>query len=131
VLVRDGKECLRLDVASGTILAGPVSVYVDLTSVREIEFAIGALRLLHHLSRTGGFPRARGSPRQGLRRQIMALRVYDALGLGASIRDVGVMLFGADRVREEWAGEALKSQCRRLIALARHMTAGGYLSLLR
>jgi hypothetical protein len=58
------------------------------------------------------------------------LRVHDALVAGASIRDVGVMLFGLERVRDEWAGEALKSQCRRLIATARDMAAGGYRELL-
>jgi len=58
------------------------------------------------------------------------LRVHDALVTGASIRDVGVMLFSLERVREEWAGEALKSQCRRLIAMARDMAAGGYRELL-
>lgn len=131
VLLRDGDCCVRLDVASGTLLAGPVSVFVDLASVGEIEPAIGALRRFHHLCRTGGLPTPRGSARQGPRRQVMALRVFDALAQGASIRDVGVMLFGVERVRDEWAGEALKSQCRRLIALARTMAGGGYLSLLR
>src|SRR3546814_4790994 len=66
---------------------------------------------------------------QRLRRQVLALRVHDALAAGASIRDVGIMLFGFERVRDEWADEALKSHCRRLIALAREMVAGGYRTL--
>jgi hypothetical protein len=131
VLLRDDNGALRLDIASGTLLEGPVSVLVDMSGIDEIEPVIGALRRFHHLCRNGRFPPDRGSIRQGLRRQVAALRVYDAIVQGASIRDVGVMLFGVYRVRNEWAGEALKSQCRRLIALARAMAAGGYLSLLR
>jgi hypothetical protein len=70
---------------------------------------------------------------QRRRRLIQAIRVHDALVQGASIRDVGVMLFGIDRIRAEWpgSGEALKSQSRRMIALSRFMASGGYRTLLR
>jgi len=61
------------------------------------------------------------------------LRVHDALTAGASIRDIGIMLYGLARIEAEWRdpGESLKSQCRRFIASARAMASGEYKDLLR
>lgn len=87
---------------------------------------MAALRRFLHFCRVGVLPAYSPPASQRLRRQAVILRVADALAQGASIRDVGIMLYGAERVSEEWADEALKSQCRRLIAMAR----GGYKSLL-
>lgn len=129
VLLGVGAGAIRLDVAGGSLLEGPVSLMHDLAGVADLEPALAALRRFLDFRRTGhlmAVPPASQRPR----RQVLALRVHDALVAGASIRDVGVMLFGVQRVREEWAGEALKSQCRRLIAMARNMAAGGYRELL-
>ena len=131
VLLRNGAGAVRLDVLSGSFIDGPVSLVLSLIGMDENEPAIVALRRFLHFRRTGRFPAPSGRACQRLRRQVLALRVHDAQAAGASIRDVGVMLFGFDRVQNEWADEALKSQCRRLIALAREMAAGGYRTLLR
>lgn len=131
LLLRAGRDRVRIDVVSGTLLGGPVSLLLVLHGIGKIEPALGALRQILQLCQAVSSPPVRSTGHQRLRRQVTALRVCDALALGASIRDVGVMLFGFDRVRDEWPGEALKSQCRRLIALARAMAAGGYRDLLR
>ena len=134
LLLRDaGRGDLRLDVVSGSLLDGPVSLLFDLGSTGNVEPMIAALRRYVCLCRTGEFPAVRLHGNQRFRRQIQALRAHDALARGASIRDVGTMLFGSDRVRVEWPGpgEALKSHCRRLIALSRFMVSGGYRTLLR
>lgn len=133
LLHRAGRASLRLDVLSGSLLDGPVTLLNDLGSVRDFEATVASLRGYLCLCQTGELPVALRAARQPLRRQILALRVYDALAEGASIRAIGAMLFGSDRVKEEWPGpgEALKSQCRRLIALARSMIDGGYTTLLR
>jgi len=130
VLLGSGADAIRLDVAGGSLLNGPVVLLHDLAGVVELEPALTALRRFLEFRRTGHLlpPITLGGQR--LRRQVLAVRVHDALARGASIRDVGVMLFGLERVRNEWAGEALKSQCRRLIAMARKMAAGGYRELL-
>lgn len=133
LLLRDTGPSLRMDVISGSLLNGPVLLLHDFAWAGDIEPAIAALRRYLCLCRTGAFP-AEAVPRnQRSGRQIRALRVYDALSQGASIRDIGMMLFGMDRVRAEWpgAGDALKSHCRRMIALARFMASGGYRMLLR
>jgi hypothetical protein len=131
LLLRSGHGSVRLDILSGTLLEGPVALLFDFATVDAIEPALSALRRFLHFSRSGTLPRALSHGGQRLRRQILALRIHDAIAAGASIRDVGIMLFGIERVRDEWAGEALKSQCRRLIALAREMAAGGYVSCFR
>lgn len=124
---------LRLDVISGSLLQGPVALLFEFGRRSEIELAIAALRRYYHLCCTGEFPAVSFHRNQRFQRQIQALCVHDALAQGASIRDVGTMLFGGDRVRVEWPGQgdALKSHCRRMIALVRFMAAGGYKTLLR
>ena len=61
------------------------------------------------------------------------LRVHDAIGQGASQREIGVVLFGDERVARDWVREsdALRSRVRRLVHEARAMARGGYRQLMR
>ncbi|BBD01466.1 DUF2285 domain-containing protein [Sphingobium sp. YG1] len=133
LLLCDGLNSIRLDIMSGSLLDGSVAFRFDIHSADPVDSMIDTLRRFLHFQRTGAIP-ARSLP--GVRRHqraALALRVHDALSQGASIRDVGNMLFGFDRVDAEWeaSGESLKSASRRLIALARSMASGEYLTLLR
>jgi hypothetical protein len=133
LLRQPGRGDLRIDVLSGSLRDGPVSLLHDFGGLADVEPALGALRRCLILCQTGDLPAVRLRASQGLRRQIQALRVHDALAQGGSIRDIGILLFGCDRIRQEWPGpgDALKSQCRRLIMLSRLMVDGGYKMLLR
>lgn len=133
LLLHDSLNSIRLNIMSGSVLDGPVALRFDIHDADPVDPMIDTLRRLLHFQRTGAIP-VRSLP--GVRRHqrvAMALRVHDALSQGASIRDVGIMLFGFDRVDAEWeaSGESLKSASRRLIALARSMASGEYLTLLR
>lgn len=132
VLLRPGRGQLRFDVCSGTILQGPVRLLVDATL--DDTAAMSAARINCFRKALSHDPPNCSSPRRGRAhvRQVAALRTFDALIDGASIRDVAITLFGEARVQAEWLdpGEAMKSTCRRLIALARRMSDGGYKSLL-
>lgn len=130
VLLGGRAGSIRLDVLSGSLLDGPVSLVLALAGMEEDGPAMVTLRRFLQLRCTGRIPALSTRGCQRLQRQVLALRVHDALAAGASIRDVGVMLFGFERVRDEWADEALKSHCRRLITLVREMVAGGYRTLL-
>lgn len=132
LLLQSAGSSLRLDVISGTLRDGPVMLFHDLARVELLEPALTALRRFHFLCGTGQLPDKTGQPTQQSRRTILALRTHDALMLGASIRDIGIMVHGDERVRAEWpgSGDALKSQARRLIRLARSMASGGYRKLL-
>jgi hypothetical protein len=132
ILVRPGCGQLRFDVCAGTILQGPVRLFVDVT-INDAA-AISTARLARFRNALSRDPADLSAPRRSRAhvRQIAALRTFDALTDGASIRDVAIVLFGEARVRAEWLdpSEALKSTCRRLIVLARRMSEGGYMSLL-
>jgi hypothetical protein len=129
----DGYRRIRLDVAQGTVLEGPVLLRYEVQGVAGIDGKVLTLRRLMALCRTGRFARSLHRSFPSAPRLVRALRAHDAIEFGASIRDVGIMLFGDYRVAAEWnaPGEALKSQCRRLIATSRRMIGGGYLNLLR
>jgi len=129
VLLGRGGAAVRLDVVAGSLLDGPVSLAHDLALADEP--AMAALRRFLHLCRDGVLPVYRPPANQRFKRQAVILRVADALAQGASIRGIGIMLYGPERVGDEWSDEALKSQCRRLIAEARSMARAGYRSLLQ
>lgn len=63
------------------------------------------------------------APTAQLRRIVLGLRVIDALGEGASLRMIGETFVRVD----DWPGEgeSTKSTARRLVDLARRMSAGG------
>jgi len=132
ILLR-GRSGIRLDVIAGTLRDGPVSLRFDMTGSNDIESSLRTLRRFLHVCKTGDaspLSMTNGVPSC---RTINALRVHDALHQGASIRDIGIMLFGQARIGSEWRspGESLKSHCRRLIAYSRHMASGGWQMLLR
>lgn len=132
LLLHDGVNSIRLDIMSGSLLDGPVALRFDIHREDSVDPMIDTLRRFLHFQRTGAIPPQRQSRERHHQRVALALRVHDALVQGASIRDVGIMLFGISRVEAEWeaSGESLKSACRRLIVLARSMASGGYLTLL-
>lgn len=133
LLLACGGQHVRLDIFAGTLLDGPAVLRHDIGGPGGIDVTITALRRFYHLCRFGAFPPARPPRNRTQDRAVVALRVHDVLVQGASIRDVGIMLFGAARVETEWLapGESLKSSCRRIIGLARDLAAGGYRDLLR
>lgn len=122
----------RIDLLDGTLLDGPVHFRFDLDGCPNIEPTFFALRQFQHLRRGRVTPSRRARTSRQCSDQIDALRTCDALAEGASIRDVAIMLFGQERVEEDWhaPGEALKSRCRRVIGLARKMASGDWTMLL-
>lgn len=128
-----GRHHVRLHVIAGTLLEGRVMLRFEIDWRLPPEPAISTLRRFLHLCRSGEMSAGRPVPDRTVQRIIFALRVHDALAQGASIRDIGILLFGRARIEAEWRdpGESLKSQCRRLIASARAMADGGYKDLLR
>lgn len=60
------------------------------------------------------------------------LRVWDAVREGATQRDIGIALYGRERIAADWGArsDSLKSRVRRLMQNARDMASGGYRALL-
>lgn len=133
LLLRVGLNSIRLDIMSGSLLDGPVAFRFDIHGADPVDPMIETLRRFLHFQHNGVIPARSMLGVRRHQRVALALRVHDALSQGASIRDVGIMLFGFDRVDVEWeaSGESLKSASRRLMALARSMASGEYRTLLR
>lgn len=133
VLVRTGRGALRFDVRDGTVLNGPVRLFFDVMADAVPSLLIHRASRLRDALRKSDVIEGMAGPDSARRRQIAALRTFDALAEGASIRDVAIMLFGRERVAADWndPSEALKSHSRRLIAHARRMAAGAWREILK
>lgn len=62
-----------------------------------------------------------------------ALIAIDGKCLGASYRDIAIIIYGLERVRAEWVGASrwMKDRICRAYAKGKELRAGGYLDLLR
>lgn len=125
----DGPRRVRLDCLSGTLLEGPVVLQFRLEGFGGLGPKLLTLRRLLALWSTGSFAASLFPADKRTSRIVMALRVHDALTSGASLREIGAVLYGEDH---EWpgAGESTKSRVRRLITLARRYSGPGYRLLL-
>ncbi|MDR6623871.1 DNA -binding domain-containing protein [Caulobacter segnis] len=132
VLVCDGPRRLRLAVIEGDILGGPVTCRLALPLPGGASAALEGLRGLVALRDTGRLPAA--APREPARagRWLESLRAHDARRAGASHREIATLLFGEERVREDWAGRSdyMRMRVQRLLRTADRLAAGGYRGLL-
>jgi hypothetical protein len=62
-----------------------------------------------------------------------ALIAIDGKCLGASYRDIAIVIYGMERVRAEWVGASrwMKDRVCRAYAKGEELRDGGYLDLLR
>lgn len=133
VLLSDGLRRIRLDIVEGSLtMPPPLRPFFHIEGVSSARGPLRALNrfldfLSHRRLRPALYP---AEPR--LARWLLLLRVQDALREGASHRDIGIGLFGADRIAIQWDGptDALRSRVRRLVRDAQHMADGGYRELL-
>jgi hypothetical protein len=110
---------IRLDLAEGTVHAGPVSLEPAIDLGRALAPQLESIRRLVALLRG----EVAGYCDRRLGRLVEALRAADALAAGASLRDIGVDLFSG----EDWPGdgEYLKSRVRRRVDLAQELIRAG------
>lgn len=131
LLVCDGPRRLRLAVVEGDILSGPVSCRLALPGPGGGPAALAGFRALVALRDTGRLPAAGRAPSR-VGRWLESLRALDARRAGASQREIAVLLFGEDRVAEDWAGRSdyMRMRIQRLLRTAERLAAGGYRGLL-
>ncbi|MEI9850142.1 MAG: DUF2285 domain-containing protein [Sphingomonas sp.] len=132
VVLTDGLRHLRLDIAGGTMLAGPVRLRFRLEGLRAIGAPLLTLRRLAALDRLGRMPQALFPAERRAGRWILTLRALDARRSGASQREVAEALVGPERVRSDWNARTdyLRSQVKRLLRFGARMTRGGWRELL-
>ena len=104
-----------------------------LQGIQSSERRLLPLRRFLHLCRTRRFSRSLFPHNPQIARMVDMLRVHDALVQGASQREIGVALFGEQRVALDWTGpsDSLRSRVRRLVRDAGIMTRGGWRQLMR
>ena len=133
LLLSDGLRHLQLDVAAGSVLAGPVRFRYRLSGFRHTEAKTLSLRRLLLLHRLGRLPRGLYPPERRARRWVMALQAHDGIGAGASHRQIAAALFGEKAVTDDWCGRSdyLRLRVQRLVRTADSLVHGGYRHLLR
>jgi hypothetical protein len=116
-------------VTPGTPPDTPLGLLIPLDHLTPKRLA-AALRLWHALHRRIVSERAISQAQRRL--LILQLRALDGDADAASIRDLAVGLFGADRVPRgaAWKTHDLRSRTLRLLAAARMLRDGGYRELL-
>lgn len=132
LVLSDGLRRLRLDIAGGSMLAGPVRLRFRFEGLRTIAAPLLTLRRLSALDRLGRMPRKLFPAEHRADRWILALRAVDARARGASHREAAEALFGPARVRSDWnaSGDYLRSQVKRLLQAGGAMVRGGWRDLL-
>lgn len=134
VVLSDGWHHIRLDVEEGRLTGQEaVLLHYRLRGLESAENRLLPLRRLLDLCQHRRFARTLFPRDPRIARGIEMLRVHDALGAGASQREIGEALFATPRVREGWSdgSDSLRSRVRRLVREARDMARGGYLQLMR
>lgn len=128
-----GHRSIRLSVASGTLLAGPVKLSYRLAGCYALEHRLLALRRLARLLARRRMPAGLFPANAKARRRADILRALDALAITPSHRTVAEAVFGEPLVRRDWSGgsDYLRTRTHRLIHEARQLVDGGYLELVR
>jgi hypothetical protein len=126
VLIEYASTVIRLDVLSGTVRGGPVSLCFRVPEERGIPAQIEALRAFHALRQGQSIPT---SSHARMARQLLALHAYDARTAGHSLRSISEMLWGSS----DWPGdgEHQKSRVRRLVASGEALVHTGPAAILR
>ncbi len=133
-VLSDGWHHIRLDIEEGRLEGQEaVLLHYRLRGLATAETRLLPLRRFLDLCRHRRFARSLFPRDARIDRGIEMLRVYDAIGQGASQREIGAALFGDGRVARDWVGESdsLRSRVRRLVREAHAMARGGYRQLMR
>jgi hypothetical protein len=132
VTLSTGVDRIGFEVRAGTLLAGPVALELAMPRLCDHRAVFSSVQILNASMRTGRIVRhpfllAASAPRWSA-----SLQAWDARVMGASQREIGILLYGADRVRCDWydGADSLRSQVRRLLDHADRMIFGGWRDLL-
>lgn len=132
LLLSDGLRTIRLDVMSGTLADGPVTLGYSIAGMASARRPLITLRRLLALVEEGRFTGAQRRREARAHRWILELRTHDAIACGARQRDIASVLFGREARLDRWRINCspLRSQVQRLARRARFMVGGGYCQLM-
>lgn len=123
LILSDGWRSIRMDVVEGSTACGPVRLQYLLSGL-ELDQELLAIRRFLFLWRNGRFSRSLHPPPTRASRLVLMLRTLDALGVGATQREIAACLLSADASARGWRIEApsLRSRVQRLTRSARDMS---------
>ena len=132
LLISDGLRAIRIDVVSGTIAGGKVTLRYRLAGLASAERPLLTLGRLLALWRTGRFCRSLHPSETRATSWLLMLRASDALAEGAGQREMAAVLLSAEAGEPRWRSRipSVRSRVQRLVRGARRMASGGYLDLL-
>lgn len=132
-VISDGRHRVRLDVVSGSLRSGAVTLHYRLAGTASLQPRMLPLRRLLALCMHRRFVTSLFPPDPRIRRWVDCLRVHDGLRDGASLQEIAQVMFGAERVAHdhERGSQSLRSRVRRMAPQARALAAGGYRMLMR
>jgi hypothetical protein len=130
-------EALRLRLGPGVLEGRPALCAVPLDTRLRAQAALLAAHAAHFAPRRSGAVRpASCTPAHAARvaqanlRHLRALQALDGVLAGASQRRIAEVLYGRERVRQDWhADSALRGQLRHSLARAFALMRGGYRDL--
>ncbi|MEJ1962249.1 MAG: DUF2285 domain-containing protein [Gammaproteobacteria bacterium] len=133
VCIERGVSRSRLSLAPDVENGTPFGFFIPASSDPRTAWAAAA-RFTARIGKARLHEDSPTSPR--LTRQALvhlrALQALDAVQAGASHRDIGAVLFGADAIARRWHSDSeLRAQVRHLIRRARVLMGGGYRRLLQ
>jgi hypothetical protein len=128
------RSCSLQLCATGASLQRPARLFVALPDPGPgAARRLGLTAALSELLATGRLDPRRLPVDRRSRRLDLVLRALDARSAGASDREIAILLFGQQRVRDDWGRghDHLRDQVRRAVRRGRYLVNGGYRALLR
>jgi len=130
LLFSDGARHLQLQVVSGEVLSGPVTLRCTLKGRRDFATKPLTMLRLYRLYQHGRLLKCLYPAERRARRWVEMLRAWDGAAAGAGQRDIALVLYGKRAAAEDW-DSGYRTRTQRLLRAARQMVGGGYLDLLR
>jgi hypothetical protein len=127
LLISDGLHAIRVDVTGGSSLNAPVALRFAVDGVLTARPILTALQQLIGVLDTGRFAASLWPREAKAARWISWLRVFDALTMGASHRDIAGVLYGEDAAGSRWriVAPSVRLKVQRLTVAARAACAEG------
>jgi hypothetical protein len=130
VIVRCGAACMHLVISGSAVVIGPVILGADVEERDAIGTVADRLARLERLlsSQPDNVPARWTAETLRLRDGLIAL---DGDHAGATLPEIGAVIYGRKRIEQDWPGKGLRQRLRRDQLRGLALRSGGYRRLLR